>query len=201
VPSVDAAVWRGSLTGASGRKTLAEKKAALKASFNAAYDGGGGGDGGKKKGGYALKDDEPATYYDHLKEDMKERQERSRAELTALDAHTRVQLEGFRAGCYIRLHLTHVPCELSKHFDPCTPLLVGGLLPNEERLGFLQVCGFVERPIFGGTSPGEAMSANLGNMRCPCSFPTNFPFPIPHERCGLCGRSREANVWSPPLSV
>ena len=49
------------------------------------------------------------------------------------------QLEGFRAGAYIRLHLTHVPCELSKHFDPCTPLLVGGLLPNEERLGFLQV--------------------------------------------------------------
>jgi hypothetical protein len=93
LPSV-CVIWvaRAGDAKAKGPQTLAEKKAALKASFNAAYDGSAGGDGTKKKKGYQMKDDEPATYYDHLKSDMQERQERSRAELLALDAHTRVQV-------------------------------------------------------------------------------------------------------------
>ena len=32
-----------------------------------------------------------------------------------------------------------MPCELSEHWDPAQPLLVGGLAPAEEGRGFMQL--------------------------------------------------------------
>lgn len=40
---------------------------------------------------------------------------------------------------YVRVELREVPCELVDRFDPHYPLVLGGLLPMEESLAFLQL--------------------------------------------------------------
>ena len=52
---------------------------------------------------------------------------------------TREALEGFRPGAYLRLVLRGVPHEWVDHFDPSRPLLVGGLLPSEDAMGYQQL--------------------------------------------------------------
>jgi hypothetical protein len=47
--------------------------------------------------------------------------------------------DSYRPGLYVRLELRNVPCEFVTHFDPTYPILIGGLLPNERTMGFLQV--------------------------------------------------------------
>lgn len=56
-----------------------------------------------------------------------------------LDEEQRIAMEGFRPGTYLRLRFTGVPCELMQHFDPAQPLLVGGVSPAEEGVGFMQL--------------------------------------------------------------
>lgn len=56
-----------------------------------------------------------------------------------IDADTRALVEGYRPGTYVRIELASVPCEFIEHFDPHYPIIVGGLLPAEERMGYLQV--------------------------------------------------------------
>ena len=56
-----------------------------------------------------------------------------------LDEERRIAMEGFRPGTYLRLRFTGVPCELMQHFDPSQPLLVGGVSPAEEGVGFMQL--------------------------------------------------------------
>ncbi|KAJ7801296.1 GTP binding protein [Mycena olivaceomarginata] len=59
--------------------------------------------------------------------------------LQDISAETRALVEGYRPGTYVRIELVSVPCELIEHFDPAYPIVVGGLLPAEERFGFVQV--------------------------------------------------------------
>ncbi len=61
------------------------------------------------------------------------------AEFDELDNEARAQIEGYRAGCYVRLEIHNVPCELVEHFDPRFPIIVGGLLGEEERFGYVTV--------------------------------------------------------------
>lgn len=60
-------------------------------------------------------------------------------EFEGLDAGTRVLVEGYKPGTYVRIELASVPCEFIEHFDPRYPIIVGGLLAAEERMGYLQV--------------------------------------------------------------
>ena len=53
------------------------------------------------------------------------------------DANTSASVIGFAPGSYVRMRLIGVPCEFTTHFNPRTPLIAGGLLPGEERLGLV----------------------------------------------------------------
>jgi len=57
---------------------------------------------------------------------------------TSLSAEARVDLEGVRAGVYVRMKVSRMPPEFVECFSPTSPVVVGGLLPSEENLGFVQ---------------------------------------------------------------
>jgi hypothetical protein len=61
------------------------------------------------------------------------------SELNDLDDSTRIEIEGFRTGTYLRLEVHDVPCEMVDYFDPCHPILVGGIGLGEENAGYMQV--------------------------------------------------------------
>jgi ribosome biogenesis protein BMS1 len=104
---------------------LASKKAALKAKFDAQYDDA---------------DDSPQQdFYTEKKDEIARQLQLNRAEFSEMDAETRAMVEGYRPGLYVRVELRDVPCEMIEHFDPTYPIILGGLLPAEERMGFVQV--------------------------------------------------------------
>jgi ribosome biogenesis protein BMS1 len=106
---------------------LAAKKELLKRKFDEQYDD---------------PDEDPTAsmdFYDQKKDELVRQQQLNRAEFEGVDEETRLLVEGHRAGAYVRVELENVPCELIEHFDPAFPIIVGGLLPAEERFGFVQV--------------------------------------------------------------
>ncbi|GJN02820.1 hypothetical protein PR202_ga20206 [Eleusine coracana subsp. coracana] len=74
-----------------------------------------------------------------LKEEMEIRKQLNISELNELDEDTRVEIEGFRTGTYVRLEVRDVPFELVEHFDPRHPILVGGIGLGEDNTGYMQV--------------------------------------------------------------
>ncbi|CAI6344416.1 unnamed protein product [Macrosiphum euphorbiae] len=103
---------------------LIEKKKKLKEQFDENYD--------DKEGG-------PSTYYDELKEEASKQAQLNKSQFEGMDDEIRVQLEGYRAGMYVRVELDAMPCELVSNFDPSYPLILGGLQSGEENIGFLKV--------------------------------------------------------------
>ncbi|KAI0629911.1 DUF663-domain-containing protein [Trametes polyzona] len=103
---------------------LAAKKAELKRKFDEQYD---------------EPDAAKADFYTEAKEAMARQQELNRAEFEGIDPEARALIEGYRPGTYIRMELVNVPAEMVEHFDPSYPIVVGGLLPAEERFGYVQV--------------------------------------------------------------
>ncbi|KAF8895142.1 hypothetical protein BD779DRAFT_1608832 [Infundibulicybe gibba] len=103
---------------------LARKKEALKRKFDEQYD-------------------DPSTpntsFYDTKKDEMAQQLALNRAEFQGVDPESRAMVEGFRPGVYVRIELSDVPCEMIENFSPKYPILVGGLLPAEERFGYVQV--------------------------------------------------------------
>ncbi|CAE6463858.1 unnamed protein product [Rhizoctonia solani] len=122
VPSTGEATYE-----ASRAAELAAKKEALKRKFDEQYDD-------PDEGPTADMD-----FYEQKKDEMARQLALNRAEFEGVDEETRVTVEGHRAGAYVRIELENVPCELVEHFDPAFPIVVGGLLPAEERFGFIQV--------------------------------------------------------------
>ncbi|KAK4633861.1 Ribosome biogenesis protein bms1 [Fulvia fulva] len=78
-------------------------------------------------------------WYDQQKAALQKQQDINRQEFESLDEASRVRAEGYRAGTYARLILSSVPYEFAENFDARYPLLIGGLQPTEERMGFVQV--------------------------------------------------------------
>lgn len=107
---------------------LDKKKKALAAKFDEQFDGGSDDDEGEKM-----------DFYDTAKAEMARQRETNENEFDGMDLDTRAQIEGYRSGSYVRLEIDNVPCELVEHFDPAFPIIVGGLLSEEERFGYITV--------------------------------------------------------------
>ncbi len=104
---------------------LAAKKAELKRKFDEQYD---------------EPDAATTDFYAEAKDAMARQQQINRAEFEGvLDPEARLLLEGYRPGTYVRLELTDVPAEMVENFDPSYPIIVGGILPAEQRFGYVQV--------------------------------------------------------------
>ncbi|CAN4108613.1 unnamed protein product [Withania somnifera] len=120
------------------------KKLALRAKFDAQY---GGSDSSNEDEDEAIKPDtkshrgqaDGSGYYAKLKEDVELQKQVNLAALNELDEATRIEIEGFRTGTYLRLEVHDVPSEMVEYFDPCHPILLGGLALGEENVGYMQV--------------------------------------------------------------
>ncbi|KAI0272913.1 GTP binding protein [Russula aff. rugulosa BPL654] len=104
--------------------SLAAKKEALKRKFDEQYDD---------------PESSKQDFYTEAKEAISAQQALNRAEFADVDAATRALVEGYQPGSYVRIEIHSVPGEMSEHFDPTRPLVIGGLLSAEEQFGFVQV--------------------------------------------------------------
>ncbi|XP_026457275.1 ribosome biogenesis protein BMS1-like [Papaver somniferum] len=46
--------------------------------------------------------------------------------------------KGFRSGTYLRLEVRDVPLEIVENYDPCHPILIGGISPGDEKVEYIQ---------------------------------------------------------------
>nr|XP_043620460.1 ribosome biogenesis protein BMS1 homolog [Erigeron canadensis] len=117
------------------------KKLALRAKFDAQYNGSESPDEDDDKNRKS-KDNNSQTneggFLDKLKEEAELQRQRNIAELNDLDEATRIDIEGYRTGTYLRLEIHGVPYEMIEHFDPFHPILVGGIGLTEENVGYMQ---------------------------------------------------------------
>ena len=118
---------------AAERRRLAKQQ--QKASFNTAYDK----PSTTSADATTTADDKDDTaHLDALNQQAATQAALDSSAFGGMDEHTRVLLEGARPGQYIRIELASVPCEFVQHFSPANPLVVGGLLPHESGVGWLQ---------------------------------------------------------------
>ncbi|KAJ6584809.1 hypothetical protein B0H19DRAFT_1227436 [Mycena capillaripes] len=103
---------------------LAQKKEQLKRKFDEQYDD---------------PDSSKVDFYTEKKDEISRQLQLNIEEFKDVPAETRALVEGYRPGTYVRIELVDVPCEMIEHFDPTYPIIVGGLLPAEERFGYVQV--------------------------------------------------------------
>ncbi|KAL5732273.1 Glycoside hydrolase 2 [Ranunculus cassubicifolius] len=120
------------------------KKLALRAKFDAQYDGSSElpdeeldeKDGSKSNTGNQANDG--GGYFTKLKEENELRRQMNIQELNELDEPTRIEIEGFRTGTYMRLEVHNVPYEMGEYLNPRRPILVGGIGLGEENVGYMQ---------------------------------------------------------------
>ena len=105
---------------------LEKKKKALAAKFVETYDG---------------SDDEDGKmdFYDAQKAEMARQRALNESVFEGMDNEARARVEGYRAGSYVRLELERVPCEMIENFDPRFPIIIGGLLNDEQRFGYVTI--------------------------------------------------------------
>lgn len=116
------------LTTEQKRQLAAEKKAKLKLQFEEEEEQDFGADDFSN---------EADNWYEFQKAKMAKQLEINKAELEAMDPTTRLKIEGYRAGSYVKLVFKDVPCEFIENLSPEYPIVVGGLLPTEMRFGVM----------------------------------------------------------------
>ena len=92
--------------------------------------------------GENFKEDDPNneydTWYELQKAKMAKQLEINEKELEQMSPEQRQVIEGYKAGCYVRLVFEDVPMEFIENFDPRFPVIVGGLLPTELKFGIVK---------------------------------------------------------------
>ena len=78
-------------------------------------------------------------WYEEQKAQIQKQLAINRSELDQMDEQSRVKVEGYKAGTYVRLVLEKVPYEFAEGFNPRFPVLIGGLTATEERFGLVHV--------------------------------------------------------------
>ncbi|EDW79403.1 uncharacterized protein Dwil_GK20458 [Drosophila willistoni] len=115
------------------KSELMAKKLKLKAKFDAEYDK--GGEKGDEEDLGRITGDH--SFYEDLKAEAQRQSELNKSEFANLDNELRIQIEGYRAGLYVRLGFRQLPAEFVEHFDPSYPVLVGALNMTEENVGYV----------------------------------------------------------------
>ncbi|XP_052860488.1 ribosome biogenesis protein BMS1 homolog [Anopheles cruzii] len=110
------------------RAELMAKKMKLKAKFDSEYDN-------PEKDDHHIDGDH--QYYEKLKADALRQTELNKKEFANLDEDVRLNIEGHRAGLYVRMSFRSVPSEFVQHFDANFPILIGGLNMSEENVGYV----------------------------------------------------------------
>jgi ribosome biogenesis protein BMS1 len=82
---------------------------------------------------------EEESWGDQQKAKIQKQLEINKREFEGLDIESRIKVEGYLPGSYVRMVLHGIPCEFVQRFDPHFPIVVGGLLHDEERFGYIQV--------------------------------------------------------------
>lgn len=111
------------------RAELMAKKIKLKARFDSEYDN------PEAKDNHRIEGDE--AFYESLKAEADKQAELNRKEFAELDEDVRLEIEGFRAGLYVRMSFKAVPSEFVENFDPTYPILIGALNMSEENVGLV----------------------------------------------------------------
>lgn len=106
------------------------KKMKLKAKFDSEYDN----KGEKEDDGRITGDHD---YYEGLKAEAQKQSQLNKSEFENLDNDLRIQIEGHRAGLYVRLGFKDLPAEFIENFDATYPVLIGGLNMSEENIGYV----------------------------------------------------------------
>lgn len=111
------------------RAEILAKKLKLKAKFDAEYDN------PELKDDHRIDDED--VFYEKLKADAEKQAEINRKEFSGLDEDVRNEIEGFRAGLYVRMSFKNIPCEFVDNFDATFPILIGALNMSEENVGLV----------------------------------------------------------------
>lgn len=114
------------------RELNAAKKAKLKMQFEDEEDREFGADDPEG-------DTEADTWYEFQKNKMAKQLEINKAEFDEMDPETRLKVEGFRAGSYVKIVFEKLPCEFIENLQPEYPIVLGGLLATESRFGIMNV--------------------------------------------------------------
>ncbi|CCW62306.1 unnamed protein product [Phytomonas sp. EM1] len=110
------------------QERLMQKKMEKKKVFDEEYDLTGGAVGSSSKKNMTF------SYYHQLNRREEERKELISGTLKQFgdDLEKKIQLVGYFSGLYVRFVLENIPVEFVNLFDPCLPLLAGGLNPGED---------------------------------------------------------------------
>lgn len=114
------------------RKLNAEKKAKLKMQFEEEEDREFGADDPEGL-------TEADTWYEMQKNKMAKQLEINKAEFAEMDEDTRIRIEGYKSGSYVKIVFENIPCEFIDNFNPEYPIILGGLLATESRFGIMNV--------------------------------------------------------------